>query len=60
MNNKIGTNIFLPTIEFKNKINKRNRNRIIDTENILMVVRWEGGHVDRLKKKVKGLRSTNW
>ena len=24
------------------KINRQNRNRIIDTENVLMVVRWEG------------------
>ena len=37
-------------------MNKQNRNRLIDTENILTVARWEGG----LVKKVKELRSTNW
>ena len=41
-------------MNLKNKINKQNRNRFIDTENILMVARWEG--VGRTVKKVKGLR----
>ena len=36
-------------------MNKQERNRLIDTENILMVARWGGGMV----KKVEGLRSTN-
>ena len=30
----------------KNQINKTYRNRLIDTENILMVAEWEGGWVD--------------
>ena len=28
-------------MNLKNKISKQNRNRIIDTENVLMVVRWQ-------------------
>ena len=40
----------------KDKINKQNRNRIIDTENVLTAVRWVGGWL----KKVKGLRSAYW
>ena len=38
-----------------NKINKQNRNRLIDMENRLMVARGEGDRV----KKLKGLSSTN-
>ena len=40
-------------------MNKQTRNRIIDTENILMVARWNRGQ-GILVKQVKGLRSTNW
>ena len=36
---------------------KQNRNRLIDTENILIYARWE---VRGMRKKVKGLRSTDW
>ena len=36
-------NIYLSTTESKeNKANKQNRNRIVDTENTLMVAKWEG------------------
>ena len=41
MNNKMATNTHLTT-ESKNKINKQNKDRIIDAENILMVARLEG------------------
>ena len=40
-------------------MNKQNRNRLIDTENILMITRWEGGFGGWVKKG-KGLKSTNW
>ena len=39
--NKMAVDTYLSTIEPKNKMKKQNRNRIIDTENILMVARWE-------------------
>ena len=42
MNNKMTINIYLSIIESKKPMNKQNRNRIIDTEKVLMVVRWEG------------------
>ena len=41
-NNKMARNTYVSTIESKNKINKKNRKRIIYTENILMIARWEG------------------
>ena len=40
-------------------MNKQNRNRIIDIENILIVARWDGGQGGCVKN-VKELRSTNW
>ena len=44
-------------MESKNKINEQaNRNRPIDTENLLVVARGEG--VWRMGEKVKALRST--
>lgn len=43
----------------KNKMNKHNRNRLIDTKNILTVPRWEGiGR--KWVKMVKGLIGTDW
>ena len=39
-------------------MNKQNRNRLIDTENILMDARGEA--VKGMVQKMKGLRSTNW
>ena len=39
-------------------MNKQNRNRLTDIDNILMVARWEG--VRGFITKVKGLRSTKW
>ena len=39
-------------------MNTQNRNRLIDTENRLMVARGDPGW--GLGEKVKGLRSTNW
>ena len=42
MNNKMAMNTYLSTTESKKK-DKQNRNRITDTENILMVAHWEGG-----------------
>ena len=47
-------NIYLSIIESK-KQNKQNRNRIIDTENVLIVDRWEA--VRGMGEK--GLKSTN-
>ena len=41
--------MYLLTIDSK-KQNNQNRNRIIDTENILMVARWEGDLVDGHKR----------
>ena len=38
-------------------MNKQNRNRIIDTENVLMMADERG--IGRWVKKVKGLKSTN-
>ena len=43
----------------KSQINKQNRNRLIDTENKLMVAK-EKGVWGPWWKKMKGLRSTNW
>ena len=31
-------------------MNKQNRNRIIDTEDVLMVARWEGRQEDKQKR----------
>ena len=46
-------------MNLKNRINKQaEQNRIIDTENVLMLARWEGCRGEWMKK-VKGLRSTN-
>ena len=36
----MATNTYLSTTESNKQINKQNGNRIIDTENILMVARW--------------------
>ena len=38
--NKMTRNIYLSTIEYK-KQKRQNRNRLIDTKNILTVARWE-------------------
>ena len=38
--------------------NEQNRNRLTDTENRLMVARWEVTGV--LGEKVEGVRRTNW
>ena len=38
----------------KNKTNKQNRNRLIDTKNNLRVARWEGG--EELSEKGKGVK----
>ena len=44
LNNKMAIYTYVSTIESKKtKANKQNRNRIIDTENILIVARWEDG-----------------
>ena len=42
----------------KQQFKKQIRNRLVHTENILMVARWEG--VRGRVKTVRGLRSTNW
>ena len=42
MNNKMAINTYLSIMESK-KQSKQNRNRITQTENVLMVARWEGG-----------------
>ena len=45
MNNKMAKNANLSTIESEktNLANKKNRDRIMDTESILMFARWEEG-----------------
>ena len=50
MNNKMAMNTYLSTTESKKK-DKQNRNRIIDTESILMVAIWEGGWKDGWKRR---------
>ena len=50
MSNKMAINTYLSIIESKKQNNKKNRNRLIDTENILMVARWEGSWRYGLKK----------
>ena len=37
MNNKVTINSIYPQLDLKNKINKLDRDRLIDTENISMV-----------------------
>ena len=47
MSKKMSMNIYLSTIILKSKMNKQNKNSLIDTENILTVARWEeGGEVN--------------
>ena len=47
-------------MNIENKINEQaDQKQIMDTENILMVTRWNRGQ-GILVKQVKGLRSTNW
>ena len=41
MNNKIAINIY-QQLNLKNKLHKEEQ-RIMDTESVLMVARWEGG-----------------
>ena len=41
MNNKMAKNTNLSTIESKKQTNQT-RDRIMDTENVLMIARWEG------------------
>lgn len=43
MNNKMTVNTYLLTIESTNKMNSQNRNRLKDTDNFLLVARWEWG-----------------
>ena len=45
MNNKMATDTSVSQLHLKNKRNKQNRNRIIDTdtEHIFLVARWDGG-----------------
>ena len=45
MNNKMAKNTNLSTIEFKNKLSKSEelRDRIMNTESIFNVAKWEGG-----------------
>ena len=44
MNNKMVINTYLATIESKKQSKKnKNRDRIVDTESVLMVARWEVG-----------------
>ena len=43
MNNKMAINTYLSTTESKKQTKQpRNRDRIMDMENFLMVARWEG------------------
>ena len=52
MNNKMAINTYLSTIESKKqtKANKENRERIMDSESILMVARWEGSVGEWVKR----------
>ena len=44
MNNKMAKNTNLSTIESKKQTSQtKNRDRIMDTDSILMVAKWEGG-----------------
>ena len=48
-------------LNLKKKINKQNRNGLIDAENILMDAKWEDGRgLGGQVQKAKGLRSTDW
>ena len=49
---------FTYTWNLKYNTNKQNGNRLIDTENILTVTRWEGSW--EVDEKLKELRSTRW
>ena len=40
-----------------NSANKKNRDRIMDMESILMVAKWKAG--EGMGKEVRGFRSTN-
>ena len=57
MNNKMAKNTNLSTIESKKQTNQT-RDRIMDTENVLMIARWEGVW-GKMGEVVRGLRSTN-
>ena len=51
MNNKMAINTHLSTIESKNQTNnKKNRDKIMDIESILMVARWEGSVEEWVKR----------
>ena len=50
MNNKMSLNMYLSTIEFKNKLRRKNRDQIMNMESILMVARWEGGVGEWMKR----------
>ena len=56
MNNKMTINTYLSTIESKqqSKQKKQNKNILIDTENILTVVRCDG--VGRIDEKSEGTK----
>ena len=45
-------NTYLLTIESKktNEANKKNRDRIVGTESVLVVARWEGGTWEWMKR----------
>ena len=50
-------NTYLSTRDLKNKANK-NRDRIMDMENVLTVARWEEGYRE-MGKEVREVRSIN-
>ena len=51
MNNKMAKNTYLSIMNLKNKLsNKKNRDRIMDKENILVVAIWEGDMAECMKK----------
>ena len=59
MNNKMAKIHIYQRLNLKSKLsNKKNRDRIMDTESILIVARWEGG-VEGMGEEVRGIRSTN-
>ena len=50
MNNKMAINTYLTTTESKKQLSKKNRDRIMDTESMMMDTRWEEDVVEWVKR----------
>ena len=59
MNNKMAKNTCLSKTESKKQMANKNRDRIMDTESVFMVARWEGA-VEGMCEGMRGSLSTNW